>query len=386
MIIMDKNFDIADCIVAFIKGIAPPEQMVRLDVWLEESDENRRLLASLLDESVYEQRREEWGQLELNESFENVRKERNRRVRLRNMRRIAFAASVLLLVTVGGTWLGKGDRDTVGHFQPTTETGVRGRALLTLSTGERVVLSQQDTLLQSEEISIRVNRAGEAVYETKDSVVPSSTTYNIMEVPQGAEFHLTLGDGTKVWLNSGTRLRYPVKFTGDVRFVELSGEAYFDVKRDEALPFVVKTSRSEVMVLGTEFCVKDYVNQVNQTTLVSGSVSVKDFRGQSYVIVPGQQVCIDQDSSRVLEVETLYFTSWKDGYFMFDQATLERIMDELARWYNFDYFFANAEARNMMLTARIKKYDNIDTVLDILSRTGDIRFSRKGNTITIVSR
>lgn len=383
---MDKNFDIADCIVAFIKGIATPEQMVRLDVWLEESDENRRLLASLLDESVYEQRREEWGQLELNESFENVRKERNRRVRLRNMRRIAVAASVLLLVTVGGTWLGKGDRDTVGHFQPTTETGVRGRALLTLSTGERVVLSQQDTLLQSEEISIRVNRAGEAVYETKDSVVPSSTTYNIMEVPQGAEFHLTLGDGTKVWLNSGTKLRYPVKFTGDVRFVELSGEAYFDVKRDEALPFVVKTSRSEVMVLGTEFCVKDYVNQVNQTTLVSGSVSVKDFRGQSYVIVPGQQVCIDQDSSRMLEVETLYFTSWKDGYFMFDQATLERIMDELARWYNFDYFFANAEARNMMLTARIKKYDNIDTVLDILSRTGDIRFSRKGNTITIVSR
>ena len=383
---MDKNFDIADCIVAFIKGIATPEQMVRLDVWLEESDENRRLLASLLDESVYEQRREEWGQLELNESFENVRKERNRRVRLRNMRRIAVAASVLLLVTVGGTLLGKGDRDTVWHFQPTTETGGRGRALLTLSTGERVVLSQQDTLLQSEEISIRVNRAGEAVYETKDSVVPSSTTYNIMEVPQGAEFHLTLGDGTKVWLNSGTRLRYPVKFTGDVRFVELSGEAYFDVKRDEALPFVVKTSRSEVMVLGTEFCVKDYVNQVNQTTLVSGSVSVKDFRGQSYVIVPGQQVCIDQDSSRVLEVETLYFTSWKDGYFMFDQATLERIMDELARWYNFDYFFANAEARNMMLTARIKKYDNIDTVLDILSRTGDIRFSRKGNTITIVSR
>ena len=383
---MDKNFDIADCIVAFIKGIATPEQMVRLDVWLEESDENRRLLASLLDESVYEQRREEWGQLELNESFENVRKERNRRVRLRNMRRIAFAASVLLLVTVGGTWLGKGDRDTVGHFQPTTETGVRGRALLTLSTGERVVLSQQDTLLQSEEISIRVNRAGEAVYETKDSVVPSSTTYNIMEVPQGAEFHLTLGDGTKVWLNSGTRLRYPVKFTGDVRFVELSGEAYFDVKRDEALPFVVKTSRSEVMVLGTEFCVKDYVNQVNQTTLVSGSVSVKDFRGQSYVIVPGQQVCIDNDFKHALEVETLYFTSWKDGYFMFDQATLERIMDELARWYNFDYFFANAEARNMMLTARIKKYDNIDTVLDILSRTGDIRFSRKGNTITIVSR
>ena len=383
---MDKNFDIADCIVAFIKGIATPEQMVRLDVWLEESDENRRLLASLLDESVYEQRREKWGQLELNESFENVRKERNRRVRLRNMRRIAVAASVLLLVTVGGAWIGKGDRDTVGHSLPTTEAGGRGRALLTLSTGERVVLSQQDTLLQSEEISIRVNRAGEAVYETKDSVVPSSTTYNIMEVPQGAEFHLTLGDGTKVWLNSGTKLRYPVKFTGDVRFVELSGEAYFDVKRDEALPFVVKTSRSEVMVLGTEFCVKDYVNQVNQTTLVSGSVSVKDFRGQSYVIVPGQQVCIDQDSSRMLEVETLYFTSWKDGYFMFDQATLERIMDELARWYNFDYFFANAEARNMMLTARIKKYDNIDTVLDILSRTGDIRFSRKGNTITIVSR
>ena len=101
--------------------------------------------------------------------------------------------------------------------------------------------------------------------------------------PVGQKAEVSLPDGTKVWLNSGTKLRYPVKFAGDVRFVELSGEAYFDVKRDEALPFVVKTSRSEVMVLGTEFCVKDYVNQVNQTTLVSGSVSVKDFRGQSYV-------------------------------------------------------------------------------------------------------
>lgn len=126
---MDKNFDIADCIVALIQGVATQEQVTRLDAWLEEADENRRLFASLLDEFAYEQRRKKLGQLKLNESFENVRKERNRRVRLRNIRRIAVAASVLLLVTVGGTWLGKGDRDTVGHFQPTTETGSQSSTL-----------------------------------------------------------------------------------------------------------------------------------------------------------------------------------------------------------------------------------------------------------------
>ena len=300
-----------------------------------------------------------------------------------------FKVAVIILVIIGSGILYFLQDQGNGNFQEkiriaNIHPGNR-KAFLIKHDGEKIALGDHGNMIKESGVEIHVDTLG-IFYQVQEKEIPKEIMYNTLVVPRGGEYSLALSDGTKVWLNSGTKLRYPVKFTGDVRFVELNGEAYFDVKRDEALPFVVKTSRSEVMVLGTEFCVKDYANQVNQTTLVSGSVSVKDFRGQSYVIVPGQQVCIDQDSSRVLDVETLYFTSWKDGYFMFDQATLERIMDELARWYNFDYFFANAEARNMMLTARIKKYDNIDTVLDILSRTGDIRFSRKGNTITIVSR
>ena len=169
----------------------------------------------------------------------------------------------------------------------------------------------------------------------------------------------------------------------EFQLVELSGEAYFDVVHDEKAPFIVKTSRSTITVLGTEFGVRDYEGKANLTTLVQGRVAVCDSMNKSYVIYPGQQVIIDERGTTVEDVETAYFTSWKDGYFTFNQATLGDIMDELSQWYDFDCFFTNATVTNLRLTARLKKYDDINVLLDILSDTGDVCFSRKGRAITV---
>ena len=314
------------------------------------------------------------------------------RARVRKSKRgywryVAVAASVAVVVAIGGImayWVGIPEKQGIVTRQQSISVG-KSRAFLTLGTGEKVALESQDTLLRGKAMNIRIQENGEVFYEMADSIAPAEVEYNIMETPRGAEFQLVLSDGTKVWLNAGTKLRYPVKFIGKERRVELTGEAYFDVTRDEDVPFVVETSRSAVTVLGTEFCVRDYAGEANLTTLVQGSVSVEDQRGNAYLIRPGQQVNIGKEDSRVLDVETIYFTSWKDGYFIFNEATLSEIMSELSKWYDFDCFFLNPDAGNERLTARLKKYDDISVILDILSRTGNIQFTQKGRAITVRS-
>lgn len=383
---MDKDFEIADIIVAFIKGEATPQQISLLDDWMNESEDNRRLFVSLLDEEAFEQRLNNQRVLELEDAFGKVRA-RVRKSKHGYWRYVAVAASVAIVIAISsiwGYWIGMPEKQSITAQQQSIPVG-KSRAYLTLSTGERVALECQDTLLREKTMNIRIQEKGEISYEVADSIVLTEVEYNIMETPRGAEFQLVLSDGTKVWLNAGTKLRYPVKFIGKERRVELIGEAYFDVTHDENVPFIVETSRSAVTVLGTEFCVRDYAGEANLTTLVRGSVSVKDQRGNAYLIKPGQQVNINRNTSRVLDVETIYFTSWKDGYFIFNEATLSDIMSELSKWYDFDCFFLNSSTGEQRLTARLKKYDDINVILDILSRTGNVQFSQKGRTITVGS-
>mgnify|MGYP000607549243 CR=1 FL=1 len=383
---MDKNFEIADIIVAFIKNEATPRQISVLDDWINESEANKRLFISLLDEVAFEQRLDRSRVLELEDAFGKVRA-RVRKSKRGYWRYVAVAASVAVVVAIGGImayWVGIPEKQGIVTRQQSISVG-KSRAFLTLGTGEKVALESQDTLLRGKAMNIRIQENGEVFYEMADSIAPAEVEYNIMETPRGAEFQLVLSDGTKVWLNAGTKLRYPVKFIGKERRVELTGEAYFDVTPDEDVPFVVETSRSAVTVLGTEFCVRDYAGEANLTTLVQGSVSVEDQRGNAYLIRPGQQVNIGKEGSRVLDVETIYFTSWKDGYFIFNEATLSEIMSELSKWYDFDCFFLNPDAGNERLTARLKKYDDISVILDILSRTGNIQFTQKGRAITVRS-
>lgn len=383
---MDKNFEIADIIVAFIKNEATPRQISMLDDWINESEANKRLFISLLDEVAFEQRLSSPSMLEVEDAFGKVRA-RVRKSKRGYWRYVAVAASVAVVVAIGGImayWVGIPEKQGIVTRQQSISVG-KSRAFLTLGTGEKVALESQDTLLRGKAMNIRIQENGEVFYEMADSIAPAEVEYNIMETPRGAEFQLVLSDGTKVWLNAGTKLRYPVKFIGKERRVELTGEAYFDVTRDEDVPFVVETSRSAVTVLGTEFCVRDYAGEANLTTLVQGSVSVEDQRGNAYLIRPGQQVNIGKEGSRVLDVETIYFTSWKDGYFIFNEATLSEIMSELSKWYDFDCFFLNPDAGNERLTARLKKYDDISVILDILSRTGNIQFTQKGRAITVRS-
>ncbi|KIO44703.1 MULTISPECIES: FecR family protein [Sanguibacteroides] len=380
---MEKSLNIADIIVTFITGKATWEQITILDEWMNESEENKRLFLSLMDESAFEKHIHEIVNTDI--AFQRVVTRRHMLHKRKQQRIMAMVASIAMILSFTGLWLlGTTEEKEMIARQEYISTG-KSKAFLTLASGKKLLLEKQDTLLQGDHANIRVLEKGEVSYETIDNTTSQEIEYNTMETPRGAEFQLVLADGTKVWLNAETKLRYPVHFSQAERRVELTGEAYFDVQHNET-PFIVKTSRSDVIVMGTEVCIRDYTGETNRTTLVRGKVAVKNRSGETYLIRPGQQVCIDKDEGKVADVETIYFTSWKDGYFIFNEATLGEIMKELSKWYDFDYGFADTGTTEIRLTARLKKYDDINLILDILSRTGAIGFSQRERFITIENK
>lgn len=258
-------------------------------------------------------------------------------------------------------------------------------AYLFLSSGEKIVLEAhlRDTITTGATHRQIILNDGKVEIENTSSDTVVEEEYHTMEVPRGAEYNLTLSDGTKVWLNADTRLKFPAHFNSEKRYVELTGEAYFQVSRDETRPFIVHSGDIDVRVLGTEFCIRNYTDKPTLATLVNGSVEVTDYSGRQMVLTPGQQTVTTNGYTTVRNVETIYYTSWKDGYFIFENTPLEEIMEELSLWYDCQYFFQNTAAAELRITARLKKYDEIDVLLGILSKTNEIQIEKKGNAIMI---
>lgn len=236
-----------------------------------------------------------------------------------------------------------------------------------VSNGMTQVMSCQNTLIYDSE------GEGEQV------------EYHMIRVPRGGEYNLQLADNTKVYLNAGSSLRYPVRFTGNRREVELIGEGYFEVARDTARPFIVKAGTIDVQVLGTEFNVNAYPDEeIVATTLVKGSVRV-NYGAKQQVMQPGTRLVYDKDNgnAEVHTVDTEVYTSWKDGYYYFKRETLENIMDVLIRWYDLNVFYQNTDLKDLEFGGRLKRYEDINYLLKRMEETQDIEFIINGKTITI---
>ena len=377
------DIQIADIIASFLKGEKiTPHEIEMLDGWVAESEENRKIFADICEEENYELWVKEYREIDADLGFRLV----NDRIRLSRSRRFrmysGIAAAVVCLLTVASVFLFVGVEDKPQEVASLIAGGA-SKAWLTLENGEKIMLEHVDTLLQQTKNAVTIKSSGQIHYRPRTDSVILVIEYNTLETPRGGEFLLFLPDGSEVWLNAESRLKFPVSFDGKQREVELAGEAYFKVVRDSDRPFIVKTSRSEITVLGTEFCIRDYLDEPNRTTLVKGAVRVSGFKGEACILQPNEQAKIEDGEIRVSEVEPFYFTAWKDGYFIFHEATLETIMAELAKWYDFEYCFADSRSARVVLSARLQKHENIEVVLDILSRTDEVRFTQKEKTIIV---
>lgn len=301
-----------------------------------------------------------------------------------------YAAAVAVLFFSIWGWVAS-NRETVrpitGELTEVIYPGA-SKAELILANGERILLGTQTEIRDIEELGVKITNdtsGGELKYETRRTEDSTLTAYNTLIVPKGGEYVVRLPDGSQVWLNSGTTIRFPVRFAADKREVQLCGEAFFKVRRDTTAPFQVSTEHGEITVLGTSFNVSTYrEDNYWQTTLVEGSVRISE-QGHTVVLKPSEQYTVDRCAGqrKVTLVDPDLYTSWVDGKFYFKAYTFEEIVKKLERWYDFTMVYQDEEVKQMRFTGTINKHSPVTEVLRFLEMTTDIRFKVEGKKINV---
>lgn len=299
--------------------------------------------------------------------------------------RRAWWAVAAILAGVAGTLLFWGRQpETPSAFA--VYDGVFGspnKAILTTSGGTHIVMDNYAGSFVEEDGAVVKVSKGELAYDRVDTCQP--VRYHEIYIPVGGEYKLTLSDGSVVWLNSETRLKYPVQFTSGERRLVLEGEAYFEVLGDTARPFVVESLGQQVMVLGTRFNLSAYPGDLHtMTTLAEGRVRVFCDDGREMLLTPGQQAQLDKTSGElsVHPVSVSEVLAWKEGYIVVEDQTLEQTMQKLARWYDVQYRVMSDVPRNMVFRGIIPKYDLHET-LKKLEMISQLKITLDGNIIDV---
>ena len=381
--LLKKRFDVARLFAKALAGELDESEAQELEAWLRESPRHAEEWNALRREivaggAVFDLQRE--GKRMVEKRWRKF--ERQTRGRQRILVWVRYAAAALVPLGLAFWFLigrqPKAPRQVaVAPILPGTY-----KARLILDDGRQVALDSATHVRMRELPGVEVKAENNVlVYTNGDTIVEKQVKYNTLEIPRGGEYALQLADGTRVWLNAGTSLRYPVVFSGQERRVELRGEGYFEVAKDSASPFVVSVNGVDVRVLGTSFNVSAYSDEV-VTTLVEGKVLMRS-QADSVVLVPDRQGVWDGKRMTVKRVDARNYALWREGVFFFEDMPLEDILDALARWYDVHVFYQNAELKMMRFSVEIKRYEHIDTILRRIAETNRVRFNVNNRTVNV---
>ena len=310
-----------------------------------------------------------------------------------NIKRWLVAASVLVFLGSGlAYWVlrHQPQQNAIALSNKKDISPGGNKAILTLADGSKISLTDARNGQIAKQSGIQITKTvdGQLAYvigktDADHGDINPSLGYNTIETPKGGQYQVTLPDGSKLWLNAMSSIKFPVSFSSQKeRRVELIGEAYFEVAHNKDLPFRVVTSKQTVEVLGTHFNINAYPDEQNtKTTLLQGSVKVS-FGNNSAILKPGQQAELDADIN-ISEADTEATVAWKNGYFRFNDQKLEDIMRVMARWYDVKVIFMDESVKNETFGALSTRFTNISTLLNIMEQTGDAKFSVEGSTIRI---
>ena len=374
MLEYDNNY-IRRLIQLDLIGGLSPEEKGKLEDWINESEEHRLLFCKIKKQlSINEIRN--YLQTDVEDAWEKVREKTfgappvRPRIRPKWLKYAAVVLPVLLSITLWYTW-----KEEMKNKQAT---------VLTLDNGEKYQLDpeEQTEIYVDEEVKA-YQAGGGLIYDT--TARQEENKYNRIEVPRGSEYWIVLPDGTRVWLNAATELKYPVAFHAKERRVYLKGEAYFEVAPDKNRPFYVETEEVKVRVLGTVFNVNTHYTRGVRTVLVEGAVALEWGDQKEIRMKPGELADFDRTTTEVTlkEVDVTSYISWKEGYFVFEDEPLEEIMHTLSLWYDKEFLFVGKRSRTLHFSGHIKRYERIETILSAITDVTGVEFRMNGQIILI---
>ena len=381
----------------WIAGTITPEEKTRLFEWYDRFDDSELTLE--------EEQATLFSRLK-QEMLQDIRQTIKPAARIRRLGRISVAAAVILLVGTAG-WLALQTRTTaqlanIGQTKNTPKINDIGpgsdKAILTLADGSTVTLDSAGKGSLARQGNAKVIKSGDGQIQYastgNDETAEKAMVYNILSTPRGGQYRLKLQDGTSVWLNAGSSIRYPTAFLGKERKVEITGEAYFEIAKNADMPFRVSVTdpvagekATEIEVLGTGFDVNAYKDEADlKTTLIEGAIKVSS--GSAAVILkPSQQAIIStaKDIQTIRLDNTDQTIAWKNGSFAFDDADIPTIMRQISRWYDVDVEYdGNGKRPDDHFTGTFPRNTSLAGVLQILHTSG-VRLVAENKKIVIRS-
>lgn len=388
----EPAYRIAYLIAGFIRNTLTEKEHDELDDWVNESDENMRLFEDLTDERNLEANLAWMDKVQTEQSFKQLQesgafKKQARRFKLNPV----WVAAASVILVAGAFFVFRNRNNSEANKQEmakadTTQLKPGGnRATLTFADGSAIDLTTAKNGLMTNDKGADIIKLGDGVilYDPhKTDENPASL--HTLSTPVGGQYQITLPDGTKVWLNAATTLKYPSRFASNERKVEIDGEAYFEVAKNEQQPFRVALSdSSSVIVLGTHFNIMSYKNESEkEVTLLEGSVTVskKDYIKK---LEPGTQASIQNDVIiKKTGIDTEEITGWKNGLFVFRDATMESIMKQVERWYDAKVVF-QGEIKQLF-NATILRSEPLSKLLHLLELNGYVHFKIENKTIYVL--
>ncbi|MFI1772278.1 FecR family protein [Thalassobellus citreus] len=366
------------------------EELLAFNNWKNKSPENDAFLQNLQSLKKDSKLKERLSK-ELGDTYFLTRKKleyRKSKVKRALWYRMSAASVFIALVITSALFIYQNSHPN--NYLGNTDPGSH-QATLELADGSKIELSSQNKdVVKEKEAVINIGKGMVAYEETKNDdspIVDDSIIYNTIVIPRKGEYKIVLSDGSSIWLNSETKLRYPQKFKGNERRVFLEGEAYFEVAHNSNMPFIVETQGQELTVLGTKFNITAYsgVSTV-QSTLVSGSVKINiENSDKKVLLIPGQQAIVNKESQtlKVNSVDVSEIIAWKEGFFSLENVTMEEFLNRLSRWYDVKFVFNDNSARELAFKGSVPRYDNLISVLEMLQAISDVEFVYKKDEIEV---
>ncbi|MDR6945105.1 FecR family protein [Mucilaginibacter pocheonensis] len=312
----------------------------------------------------------------------------------KNFKKYWIAAAAIAVFAFSTIWMIERKDQTLTDTSNKVSLNKKGpvlpgfnKATLTLADGSNIDLndSKKGVLSKQGGASVGKLNDGKIAYHVKDAGEKAPVaSYNTITTPRGGQYQVVLSDGTSVWLNAASSLKFPTVFTGNERNVELTGEAYFEVAKNKKMPFKVAVNKMNIEVLGTHFNVNAYADDdAIKTTLLEGSVKLS-IAGSQAMLKPGQQATLGQQQKfNIQTINTEEAIAWKKGYFIFDNENIQTIMKKISRWYDVEVVYkGKIDERDFGGT--VSRFDSVTGVLRSLELTGTVHFKLEGRRITVM--